>query len=150
MDMQLKGVRQELGTGDQTMELNKDKQINIDIAVEEMASAVRERTVACNKCEYYKEGSCLKPIDLGCNDNEDILNLCDAIYENGYRKASEVAREIFEEIDKIVLASIEKDEYFREQMHTDTDRSYFEGGANSVRKLKWHIAELKKKYTEDK
>ena len=68
--------------------------------IEEMASAVRERTVVCNKCEYYKEGSCLKPVDLGCNDNEDILNLCDAIYENGYRKASEVAREIFEEIDK--------------------------------------------------
>ena len=67
--------------------------------IEEMASAVRERTVVCNKCEYYKEGSCLKPVDLGCNDNEDILNLCDAIYENNYRKASEVAREIFSELE---------------------------------------------------
>ena len=82
--------------------MQKEKQIDIDIAVEEMASAVRERTVACNKCEYYNEGSCLKPIDLGCNDNEDVLNLCDAIYEKGYRKASEVAREIIADIEKII------------------------------------------------
>ena len=79
--------------------MSKEKQIDINIAVEEMASAVRERTVACNKCEYYKEGSCLKPIVLGCNDNEDILNLCDAIYEKGYRKASEVAGKIIKELE---------------------------------------------------
>lgn len=81
--------------------MSRDKQIDIDIAVEEMASAVRERTVACNKCEYYKEGSCLKPIDLGCNENEDILNQCDAIYENGFRNLRETARKIFDEIENL-------------------------------------------------
>ena len=106
------------------MELNKDKQIDIDIAVEEMASAVREITVACNKCEYYKEGSCLKPIDLGCDDNEDILNSCDAIYEKGYRKASEVAREIFAEIDRMCIDTF----------------------GNFNHRV---FAELKKKYTEE-
>lgn len=74
--------------------------------------------------------------------------LAHALTAKGYRKASEVAEEIFAEIDKIILEGIEKDESFREKMHTNTDRSYFEGGANSQRKILWLIRELKKKYTE--
>jgi hypothetical protein len=72
-------------------------------------------------------------------------NIAKALYAKGYRKASEV----IDEFEKIVLAGIEKDESFREKMHTDTDRSYFEGGANSQRKLLWFIRELKKKYTKE-
>lgn len=71
-----------------------NKQIDVDIAVEEMASAVREITTACGKCEYYKDGSCLKPIDLGCDTNEDILNSCDAIYAKGFRNANEIFDDI--------------------------------------------------------
>lgn len=71
-----------------------NKQIEIDIAIEQMASAVREITTACGKCEYYKDGSCLKPIDLGCDTNEDILNSCDAIYSKGFRNA----RDVFDDI----------------------------------------------------
>ena len=66
--------------------MSREKQIDIDIAVEEMASAIREITVKCGKCEYYKDGSCLKPIDMGCDINEDILNECDTLYTAGYRK----------------------------------------------------------------
>lgn len=66
--------------------MSRDKQIDIDIAVEEMASIIREIMVKCGKCEYYKDGSCLKPIDLGCDINEDVLNECDAFYNAGYRK----------------------------------------------------------------
>ncbi len=72
--------------------MSRDKQIDIDIAVEEMAGAVREITVACSKCEYYKDGSCLKPIDLGCDTNEDILLSCDAIYEKGFRNYIEISK----------------------------------------------------------
>ena len=68
--------------------MSREKQIDIDLAVEEMASAIREITVKCCKCEYYKDGSCLKPIDMGCNINEDILNECDALYNARYRKQS--------------------------------------------------------------
>lgn len=71
-----------------------NKQIDIDIAVEEMASAVREITTACGKCEYYKDGSCLKPFDLGCDTNEDILNECDAIYAKGFRNVDEIFDDI--------------------------------------------------------
>lgn len=68
--------------------MSKEKQIDIDIAVEEMASAIREITVKCGKCEYYKDGSCLKPFDMGCDIDEDILNACDALYNAGYRKVT--------------------------------------------------------------
>jgi len=78
--------------------MSEEKQIYIDEAVEEMASAIREITTSCGKCEYYKDGSCLKPIDIGCGENEDILNECDALYSKGYRKAFEVAIEIFERL----------------------------------------------------
>lgn len=72
--------------------MSREKQVDIDIAVEEMASAIREIMVKCGKCEYYKDGSCLKPIDVGCDINEDILNECDALYNRGYRKQSEIIR----------------------------------------------------------
>lgn len=69
--------------------MNKETQIDIDITVEAMASVIREITVKCGKCEYYKDGSCLKPIDIGCNINEDILNECDALYNANYCKKKE-------------------------------------------------------------
>ena len=52
------------------------------------------------------------------------------LYAKGYRKASEVAREIFEEIDKIINARCVQVEI-------------------SERKMIAEIAELKKKYTEE-
>ena len=105
--------------------MNRDKQI------EEMAKAVCHLERTCDQCMTSFE----------CK----AMVYAKRFYEAGYRKASK----IFEEIEKIVLAGIEKDEIFREKMHTDTDRSYFEGGANSQRKLLWFIRELKNKYTED-
>ncbi len=68
---------------------------------------------------------------MGCNDNEDILNLCDAIYEKGYRKASDVAREIFEEIEKQIA-------FFTKYMYAN----------ESVKAIVGVLNELKKKYTE--
>ena len=118
----------------------------------------RDRQIAemdCKKCLHYER--CVENFRRAKEEGlweltteEEYFshaNDCD-MFITGYRKASDVAREIFEEIEKIVLAGIEKDESFREKMHTDTDRSYFEGGANSQRKLLWFIKELKKKYAE--
>lgn len=81
--------------------MDRENQIYADEVVEEMASAIREITTKCGKCEYYKDGSCLKPIDLGCDTNEDILNSCDAIYEKGFRDYRAIAKRIFEEIESI-------------------------------------------------
>ena len=108
--------------------MSKEKQIDIDIAVEEMASTIREITVKCGKCEYYKDGSCLKPVNVGCGINEDILNECDALYNAGYRKQSLVARKIFDEIER-------------------TFKELLNGDIGDILKL---LSTLKKKYTEQK
>ena len=106
----------------------KEKQIDIDIAVEEMASTIREITVKCGKCEYYKDGSCLKPVNVGCGINEDILNECDALYNAGYRKQSLVARNIFDEIER-------------------TFKELLNGDIGDILKL---LSTLEKKYAEQK
>ena len=69
--------------------MSEEKQIYIDEAVEEMATAIRPIMTKCGKCEYYKDGSCIKPIYTDCDINEDILNECDAFYNAGYRKQNE-------------------------------------------------------------
>ena len=70
---------------------------------------------------------------------EDWQSLAEAVYNAGYRKASKVAREIFEEI---------------EQVMSSLDRRYMASGnpkqSWGVRGAMAEIAELKKKYTEEK
>lgn len=63
---------------------------------------------------------------------------------------AEVAREIFEEIEKIRLKEIKRCEVMREKEVTHAQRNYWEGGEHSLRQLSYWIAELKKKYTEEK
>lgn len=65
-----------------------------------------------------------------------------------YGIRADVAREIFEEIEKIISKEIHRWEVFREEETDLSERKYWEGGANSVRKLPCCMAELKKKYTE--
>ena len=89
-------------------------------------------------CPLYQEyGSCKR-----CNNDLDIDDepcyygyVANIIIDYGYRKASEVAREIFEEIRTLLyLNALQGDvftgRYFSEELETD-------------------IAELKKKYTEE-
>jgi hypothetical protein len=63
---------------------------------------------------------------------------------------SEVAMEIFAEIEKIRTKEIHKCETMREKEYTHTQRNYWEGGEHALRQLSYWIAELKKKYTEGK
>lgn len=59
---------------------------------------------------------------------------------------ADVAREIFEEIEKIRSKEIHKCETLREQENEVLQRKYWEGGYNSLRQLSYWIAELKKKW----
>ena len=91
--------------------MNKEKQI------EEMAK---------DMCEYYYEGTCYqdkKPCDCKC----EIFTDAQYLYSKGYRKASEVAREIFEEIERTCI---------------DSFGCFYIGATHGA------FAELKKKYTE--
>ena len=95
--------------------MDKKKQI------EEMAKLTKQHCTIDNMC-----GSCSLET---CNDC-----LSEVLYNADYRKASEVAREIFEEIEKMKL---QKDFTSRSQ---DFEFGYKLALAD--------ISELKKKYTE--
>ena len=99
--------------------MSRDKQI------EEMA---RDMCICRHNDICEMDGN---PCDLACGYLIEARDL----YEKGYRKASEVAREIFEEIGTLLyLNALQGDvftgRYFSEELESD-------------------IAELKKKYTED-
>lgn len=102
--------------------LDKDKQI------EEMAKIMcgfdDEECEHCITCSYHN----------GCACEEDAKNL----YNAGYRKASDVAREIFEEIGKIL---------YKYDKIAERDKSEY--GELIVGDIACAIGELKKKYTED-
>lgn len=67
--------------------MNKEKQI------EEMARII---------CSSHNNNACVfnhEPCDFKCSANGEAIKL----YNAGYRKASDVAREIFEEIDRMCI-----------------------------------------------
>ena len=99
--------------------MSRDKQI------EKMCEVLRENAVSCKTCNLYAEGFCYGNCELA----EDNQTVCEALYNAGYRKATDVAEEIFAEIEKFTYRYL-----------NDADYS---GGD-----LIYDIAELKKKYTE--
>ena len=104
--------------------MNKEKQI------EEMA--IELGVYACKKT------GCINcAVDYNCS----WLNQATRLYNAGYRKAQEVAREIFEEIDNIIESwkIIERSKEYNELIRT----SY------NGRMIVKCVAELKKKFTED-
>ena len=58
---------------------------------------------------------------------------------------SEVAREIFEEIERFILTCIENDE----KVFNSGEDEYYDGRFMGFKIVEEHLAELKKKYTED-
>ena len=71
------------------------------------------------------------------------------MFAKGYRRASDVAREIFEEIEKIRAKELLRCEILRESESDLSERKYWEGGEHSLRKFTYWFNELKKKYVED-
>ena len=69
---------------------------------------------------------------------EDWQSLAEAVYNAGYRKQKEVAREIFEEIERLTPKKF-----------TEKSQDFEFGYALAIQQIKNKIAELKKKYTEN-
>ena len=90
--------------------MTKEKQI------EEIAKNICGMKNGCVGCMFNKSN---------CYERKDA----EAIYNAGYRKASEVAREIFEEIERVLT---DNEVYYRQ-----TD------------KMREDFIKLKKKYTEE-
>ena len=74
----------------------------------------------------------------------------ESLYNAGYRQASDVAREIFAEIEEIRLRQIRKNEFFRNGSTEEMERKFYEGAEWGLRQLSHWIAELKKKYESEK
>ena len=92
----------------------KEKQI------EEMAKTLCKNSFS----EYCASGRCQNP---NCLVNAKAL---EALYNKGYRQASDVAREIFEEIERLMLDGVIGDKYPAKVIYPEK------------------YAELKKKYTK--
>lgn len=97
-------------------------------------------------CPLYQEyGSCKR-----CNKDLDIDEepyyygcVANLIIDYGYRKSTEVAEEIFGEIEHTARAAIILLKFEKEEKLRNTKTECYED-------LLGYIAELKKKYTEDK
>ena len=100
--------------------MTKEKQI------EEMAKILAKSDV-CGDCTNCIHNS-------WCPDNSDAT----ALYNAGYRKASEVAAEIFEEIEEI----LDRHSISYLKVGQICGEHYYDGV------MQFDIAELKKKYTE--
>ena len=117
--------------------MNRDKQI------EEMAKAIN---VADHE---YCNGKCIgcehKPMrieDCACVDMAIAKGLVNA----GYRKSTEVAREIFEEIERMLtveIINIEEDFFHGTAARWDATRK------KCYEEILVELDELKKKYTEE-
>lgn len=102
-------------------------------------SEVEELKKKFAETEVELMNECLEKTN--CDDMiQYILNFC-------FRRK---VIEVFEEIEKIRLKEIKRCEVMREKEVTHAQRNYWEGGEHSLRQLSYWIAELKKKYTEEK
>lgn len=113
----------------------------------------KEKQIIKDICPLYKEyGSCercAKELPI-LEDDEPCYYECTArlIVENDYRKASDVAREIFEEAIKLAKEIADNSAVLAELEENPIKRIESKGeqiGALMVLEI---LAELKKKYTE--
>ena len=67
--------------------------------------------MARSACSIYDKNNTATPCggEMLCDFNCTQYEICKFLYENGYRKASEVAREIFEEIERVAMSKIDTD-----------------------------------------
>lgn len=119
---------------------NKEKQI------EEMAKAIYR----LDYCEGYKDdrGCMYAPSCSVCKSGREnkAKQISVLIANQGYRKASEVAEEVIDEIFKILDAEYRQ---YDTVMLSDTLNKMYMSSRNTVIKITAELVELKKKFTED-
>ena len=109
------------------------KVIDRDKQIEEMAKALTNYEYKL--CERLPKDKCLLTSTIHAQVSCDYCKIAEFLYNAGYRKASDVVREIFEEIEKALDNSVETE--------------YFKGTWFNFSKFKQRLAELKKKYESE-
>lgn len=110
--------------------MSKEKQI------EGMAKILCGMKNGCDGCMWDK---------VHCNER----NYAEEIYNAGYRKATEVAEEIFSEIEAEIDAALTSNYNFIQQHELlDALWSRVNGKIDALRGIDGFLAELRKKYTE--
>ena len=122
--------------------MSRDKQIEeIDLAV-----------LNCYRNKYYADGNNTEQ-GIIANAINDILPILVELKNGYYRKASEVAREIFEELLKDITHGLEIARSTRKKFLHNIDKNNiwvyrYDGEIKALEGMEYLIAELKKKYTE--
>ena len=121
--------------------MSRDKQI------EEMAKVLCVDYPNCVQCICKS----IESIGDGCTTKFD----CEKLYNAGYRKTSDVAREVFEEIEKEIKLALDSN-YEAKQEHYDNHyRISTEfigmvcGKIDALRGMQDFLADLKKKYESE-
>jgi tetrahydromethanopterin S-methyltransferase subunit G len=89
-------------------------------------------------CHFYYDGNCTlcEELWVECDNKCDMCEFAKRLYNAGYRKASDVARDIFEEIDKRL------DDITIVMGRLDSLRTFHK----TMEKVTAEVDELKKKY----
>ena len=114
--------------------MNRDKQI------EEMAKDFCALSLPCEECHLYKNR---------CHAKKYATRA----YNAGYRKTSDVVREIFEELLKDITHGLEIARCTRKKFLHSIEKNniwvyHYDGEIKALEGMECLIAELKKKYTE--
>lgn len=94
--------------------------------------------------QVYEEARYKAQETLGSMNEGAGVWYAKAFYKAGYRKQSEVAREIFAEIEN-TINSLQED---CEEGRNDTIKykQFYDGRINALEAMKYYLAEIKKKY----
>ena len=124
--------------------MSRDKQIE-EMAVE--FAKINCNPKGCYSCDLCDEYGSLK---LNCEDYLRYRTMAETFYNAGYRKAPEVAREIFEEIEEAIVQSNEISDIRMKELAPHTYKVMMEAGKLYYTAIIRAVSELKKKYTEEK
>ena len=110
--------------------MSRDKQIE---EIKSLNLLLEDITV--DKVLYTSDGKVVDTFKVPAVELNVTNQLANILYNAGYRKASDVAEEIFAEVKKALDISIETE--------------HFKGSWFNMNKFMQSLAELKKKYTEE-
>ena len=115
-----------------------------------MKKPIEERLTERDRFANDIKSCCADLAETYCGDNSCVTCITDALMKMGYRKASDVAREIIEDLTRMVFSKIPNKLLLISGGRDFTD-GIIDGKREAYFDMLNYLAELKKKYeSEDK